>query len=420
MNSGSFATRSALGASLGGVLVALLLLLATPVLADTPESHFTIEEGRTWARSTRLAIGDDGWSPFFTPAVVVWDGGSIIAGHGAEPGLEFPTQTLRLVPRACESYVSSTGGALIADMLSAAPFEIDARYQATADLNLCLVLAGGGDFKRGADPALILQELKDYCAGRRAAGFTVVVLTLLPRSTPASFEDLRLTYNRMVRDTWPQYADGLADIASDSRIGDADDNLDRRYYRPDALHLNGAGSAVMATVTAPVVNDLAWRSSACEIRVRDTWAEWGEWRPYVALRTVMLSPGDGERTVEMEYREGLGATVLVADSIRVDTVRPTTFALRSVRVRRGAKATLRYQVMDAAPSGPTATVVIKVTDRSGRVVKQFVRRRQAVGSPLKLTFSCTLPMGGYRYAVYARDAAGNPEAVAGSAPLTVR
>ena len=74
-------------------------------------------------------------------------------GTVADPGFEFPTQTLSLVPHACTSYVATVGDALIANMLAGAPEAVDARYRPDADLNLCLVLAGGGDFFKGADPA---------------------------------------------------------------------------------------------------------------------------------------------------------------------------------------------------------------------------------------------------------------------------
>ena len=88
-----------------------------------------MNDGDTYTRRPRVTAGDGGWSPFFRPAVVVWDGGSIVAGHRADPGHDFPTQTLSLVPRVCQSYVSYTGGAKIADMLAEAPSEVDAHYR---------------------------------------------------------------------------------------------------------------------------------------------------------------------------------------------------------------------------------------------------------------------------------------------------
>ena len=138
-----------------------------------------------------------------------------------------------------------------------------------------------------------------------------------------TFEASRLAYNTLLRDTWPQFADGLADIASDPRIGDAGDNLDQQFYRSDGLHPSNAGYAVMAGVTAPVLEEQPWLSSRCELRLREADGEWGDWRPYAAATTLELPEGEGPRLVQAEYRLDGGAPVAVADEIFVDTVRPT-------------------------------------------------------------------------------------------------
>ena len=366
-----------------------------------------------------MTAGDEGWTPFFRPAVVVWDGGSIISGHGADPGYEFPTQTLAVLPHVCRSYVSATGGAVIADMLADAPVEVDARYRADADLDLCVVLAGGGDFRKGLTAAEVYQSLKTYCRGRRAAGFRVVVLSVLPFSAPVTFEATRLAYNTLLRDTWPQFADGLADIASDPRIGDAGDNLDRQFYGSDGLHLSNAGYAVMAGVTAPVLDAQPWLSARCELRLREADGEWGDWRPYAAATTIELPEGEGPRLIQAEYRLGGGAPVGVADEIFVDTVRPAPRALRDVVARRGRMVRLPFRVDDEQPCGPTCTAMVQVTTPGGRVLRTFVRRLVPVGRAASVRFS-GLGRGAYRYVVTARDTAGNPQSVAGSARLVVR
>ena len=48
-------------------------------------------------------------------------------------------------------------------MLADAPLEVDARYRAEADLNLCVVLAGGGDFREGLTAADVYAALRTYC-----------------------------------------------------------------------------------------------------------------------------------------------------------------------------------------------------------------------------------------------------------------
>ena len=403
----------------GVFAAALLAALTLSPAAGALAPRFVVNHGDAYARGPRVVAGDGGWSPFFRPAVVVWDGGSIVAGHRADPGYDFPSLTLSLVPRVCESHVSYTGGARIADMLAEAPTEVDAHYRSTADLDLCVVQTGGGDFRAGASAADVYGALRTYCSERRAAGFRVVVLTVLPASDPVTFEATRLAYDAMLRSAWQGFADGLADIAADHRIGDTGDNLDRQFYQPDALHLTNAGNEVMASVAAPVLDALPWLSARCELRLRDGENEWGDWLPYVGARTITLAGGDGLHSVEAEYRLDGGEPVAATDDIFLDTVRPVPHALRDVVVRRGRPTRLPFRVDDARPCGPTCTAVVTVTKPGGRVLRTFVRRLVPTGRASAVTFT-GLGKGTYRYIVSARDTAGNRQNVPDGARLTVR
>ena len=408
--------------AVGGIvlLLGLLAVVALAAPAGALTARFTIDGDAAYTRSLRVTVGDGGWTPFFRPAVVVWDGGSIIEGHGATTGHEFPAQTLAVLPHAAESYVSSTGGARIADMLVDAPFEVDPHYRANADLDLCVVLAGGADLYHEITAAEVYQSLKLYCAERRAAGFRVVVLSVLPRNDTWTFEPARLAFNAMLRDTWDEFADGFADIAADPRIGDAGDNLNHQFYASDALHPNAAGCAVMAGIAAPVLEEQPWRSSRCEMHLREAGGEWGPWRPYGVATTVFLAEGEGPHVIEAEYRLDGGAPIGVYDDIFVDTVRPEPQALRDVAARRGRLVRLPFRVDDAQPCGSTCTVTVTVTTRAGRVLRTFVRRLVPVGVNTSVTFTGGLGRGGYRYVVSARDAAGNPTLAPDSARLSVR
>lgn len=401
------------------LVVSLCVLGAWAPAAHALSRRFVLNDGDAYTRFVRVRAGDSGWSPFFRPGVVVWDGGSIIAGHGADQGFEFPGQTLAMVPRVVQSYVSSSPSAKIADMLAEAPLEVDARYDAEADLNVCVVLAGGGDFHVGATAASVYKALRTYCLQRRAAGFSVVVVSVLPSSRPETFAAARMAYNAMLRSGWDDFADGFADVAADRRIGDDGDQLDRQFYLSDELHLTNAGNAVMAAVTAPVLCDLPWRSADCEMRVRDVPGSWSEWRPYVAQSNVWLDDTQGEHLVQAEYRSG-GETVSTSDTIFLDTVRPTPRVRRNAAVRRGGRAALRYQVDDAEPCGPTSTVTIQLRTTSGRVLRSWVQRLVPVNEPAAVSFACRLPRGSYRWTVRARDTAGNADAGAAVGRLTVR
>jgi hypothetical protein len=102
-----------------------------------------------------------------------------------------------------------------------------------------------------------------------------------------------------------------------------------------------------------------------------------------------------------------------------DTKPPTASAV-AVSVRRGRTATLKYKVADEQPTKGTADVVIKIKNRSGKVVKTITAAAQNVNADLKAKFRCTLRRGVYKYHVSATDASGNAASKVGVARLTVK
>ena len=87
---------------------------------------------------------------------------------------------------------------------------------------------------------------------------------------------------------------------------------------------------------------------------------------------------------------------------------------------KGRKATLKYQVNDAAPNLGTATAVIKIKNRAGKVVKTIKPGAKAVNVLQKATFTCKLAKGTYKFSVTATDAAGNKASNTAVNKLTVR
>ena len=104
----------------------------------------------------------------------------------------------------------------------------------------------------------------------------------------------------------------------------------------------------------------------------------------------------------------------------VDTVAPTTKAPSAARVVKGKKATLKYRVNDAAPNLGTATAVIKIKNKAGKVVKTIKPGAKAVNVLQKATFTCKLKKGTYKFYVTATDAAGNKSKNTAVNKLTVR
>jgi len=103
-----------------------------------------------------------------------------------------------------------------------------------------------------------------------------------------------------------------------------------------------------------------------------------------------------------------------------DTTPPYARALAGASVVRYHYVTLRYQVNDPAPATEKAYVTIKIKNRAGKVVKTLTLGWQKVNAALGKRFKCSLARGTYRFYVYARDLAGNPQSHIGAARLTVK
>ena len=415
-------------AACGGVLLGALFtsapaLAAAPVVAEPTvppvlNGEFTINAGAAVTNDRRVLIGDGGESPFFSRGVLVWEGGSIVRGGTATDGEELSRQTRALLDHTCISYKSTSANRTLAEMIAQAPVRVDPHYDPLADANICVVMAGGGDLSAGGDPQTILDALRAYCAARRAAGFEVVVLTLLPRSEPVGFDAARAVYDDMLRAQWPTFADGLADVAADPRIGPDGANLDPVYYA-DTVHPTSVGYAIMSAAVAPALEGVAWRSSACRVRFSTTGVAWTSWRAYAESSTWLLSPGDGLKSVSASYRDFDRAVSTVGASIMLDTTPPVTRAEKAV-ARRGKLASLPFTVADARPGSASATVTVVVKDKAGATVLRLTCGTRRVDAPQKATFWCQLAKGAYRYYVYATDAAGNRQRRVGSAGLEVR
>jgi hypothetical protein len=83
-------------------------------------------------------------------------------------------------------------------------------------------------------------------------------------------------------------------------------------------------------------------------------------------------------------------------------------------------ATLRYQVNDPSPNGGTATVVVVIKTKAGKVVKVLRPGARSVNTPQALRYRVRLKAGTYVFTVAATDAAGNVSTVNGSNKLVVK
>lgn len=129
--------------------------------------------------------------------------------------------------------------------------------------------------------------------------------------------------------------------------------------------------------------------------------------PGAAPRAVIGLPADAEtHTVEFAATDLAGnAEESQVLTLHFDTQAPSTKAWDAA-VRKGKRATLRFQVDDPTPNGGSATVSLVIRKNNGRVVKTLART-VPVNVASKAVFTCKLPRGLYSFTVVARDMAGN-------------
>lgn len=174
-------------------------------------------------------------------------GDSITDGsHGSQgiwPTEEYPSQLQLLRP---DRFVINSGkwGAIIGTV-----WPVDPLFSPNAQL---VVFIGSNDVSGGSPADKIFKNLANYCQAQQKKGWKVYVCTLLPRSfpngkdAPTDFYERRNAVNTNIRARYKEFADGLIDLAADSRIGDDGDEKDLTYFLPDQVHPTAKGAEVLA------------------------------------------------------------------------------------------------------------------------------------------------------------------------------
>jgi lysophospholipase L1-like esterase len=181
--------------------------------------------------------------------VIVFDGDSLTAGSEATD--PYPSQIMRTFASGTYWYNLGIGGLRIKDILDMAPTRVDRRFNPRLGRNVVVVWAGTNDLALWNHMAsAVYKRLQQYCEERRAQGFTVLVLTMLPRNDKLclpGFEERRQSVNRKLRESWTGFADGLVDVAADPLIGTPGCESDLRYWVKGGVHLTNKGLGLVAT-----------------------------------------------------------------------------------------------------------------------------------------------------------------------------
>lgn len=181
--------------------------------------------------------------------LVVFEGDSLTSGPNGAPEQAYPAQAMDLLGGRYVWRNRGGSGQTLVDMARDAAL-ID--HEPRQPVNILVLWGGTNDLRFGASADEVYSRIESYARARRATGYRVLVLTILPRSnstTPEGFEIQRQALNARLRASWRDFADMLIDVAADPRIGDAGDELDARYFT-DRLHMTPLGYSLIAAHVA--------------------------------------------------------------------------------------------------------------------------------------------------------------------------
>jgi len=134
----------------------------------------------------------------------------------------------------------SVAGSKVSDLVGRAA-ALDAVYSKYNDK--LIVMVGVNDFRYvGETKEIIYARAKAYYSARKAVGWKIYVLTMLPQSAADSdrttYEAERQWYNSQIKSDLLSVIDGVIDVGGDATIGLEHSELNATYYvNPDRLHM---------------------------------------------------------------------------------------------------------------------------------------------------------------------------------------
>jgi lysophospholipase L1-like esterase len=188
------------------------------------------------------------------PRLLVTDGNSLTDGKYSV----YPKETRRLLGGNWDLVNVGLSGCTTQHMLDHAQ-EVDAlRLQHDRARTVLVAWEISNDLALGASRDDAYARFVRYCRERKRAGWTVLALTVLPRTAlgsmalPDTFEIDRIAIDERMRREWPTFADGIVDVAADDRIGTFGRQLDKSLYY-DGVHLTPKGYGLVAQDVVAVI-----------------------------------------------------------------------------------------------------------------------------------------------------------------------
>jgi lysophospholipase L1-like esterase len=308
---------------------------------------------------------------YFTKQIV-YDGDSLTAGKDSGTASTnwrpYPTQTYPLLNfKDYVTYNFGVSGQGSTAMSSDAASQIDTLYDSTLRKNVLVAWDITNEIAFGTSAATAYSNFVSYCQARRAAGWKVIVMTVLPRTdtgVDADFETKRTSVNTLIRSNWSSFADSLVDVAADTRIGDAGDDQDLTYYLDDDVHLNNTGAGVVASLVAPAINALLEVSSTT-LTSDNNPSDEGE----AVTLTATVSPSTATGTVTFKDSSTTIGTATLGQGSGVLTVSNLSAGTHTLRAVYGGNSTFSGSTSLAVSQVVTALPVSSSSSSSSEEVQ---------------------------------------------------
>jgi hypothetical protein len=197
--------------------------------------------------------------------LVCLEGNSLVSGSSSTSG---PAQITRITGDNFPSYMALAlnGQARVVtdafpgrtgDQLISQTPAYSGIFAAPSPRTVTAVWEGANTLAVTLSPKRAYDTLVRVCNSKRRLGMKVAIMTVLSRGDTgnnARFAALATELNRLIRANWMTFADGLIDVAADSRLS----NIANGTYfdQGDQTHLLSAGYKVVSDVAEPVVRSL--------------------------------------------------------------------------------------------------------------------------------------------------------------------
>jgi hypothetical protein len=186
-------------------------------------------------------------------ANIVIDGNSLTSTSVQFGGTPFPTQMKGIEPfKNNNSTIRSygVGGQNIDEMSSDAAAQIDTSISSNKR-NILIVWEITNQLAASKNPRTVINKLWTYCDARKSAGWTVIVLTSLPRNSDLGVNYNLATYNadllianNYVIAEYATHAAAYIDVRTENCLS----NYSNSCFANDGVHLSNSGYLAVANL----------------------------------------------------------------------------------------------------------------------------------------------------------------------------